>query len=50
MKIGIYGQFYHENAGTYINQLLELLQEEKVEVIIERNFLDLINKNKSVTG
>ncbi len=50
MKIGIYGQFYHENAGTYINQLLELLQQEKVDVVIERNFLDLINKNKSVTG
>ncbi|WBL21982.1 NAD kinase [Zunongwangia sp. HRR-M8] len=50
MKIGIYGQFYHENAGTYINQLLELLQEQKVEVIIERYFLELINKNQSVTG
>ena len=50
MKIGIYGQFYHENAGTYINQLLELLREEKVDVFIERNFLDLINKNKSITG
>ncbi|MCL6216826.1 NAD kinase [Zunongwangia pacifica] len=50
MKIGIYGQFYHENAGTYINQLLELLKEEKVDVVIERNFLDLINKNKSITG
>ncbi|MDN3596306.1 NAD kinase [Zunongwangia endophytica] len=50
MKIGIYGQFYHENAGTYINQLLELLQEQKVEVIIESYFLELINKNQSVTG
>ncbi|MDT0686254.1 NAD kinase [Autumnicola psychrophila] len=48
MKIGIYGQFYHTNAGKYIGQLLELLDRENVEVIIEENFLDLINQNKTI--
>ncbi|MDT0648814.1 NAD kinase [Autumnicola edwardsiae] len=48
MKIGIYGQFYHANAGKYIAQLLELLDQENVEVIIEENFLDLINKNETI--
>ncbi|MDT0675030.1 NAD kinase [Autumnicola musiva] len=48
MKIGIYGQFYHANAGKYISQLLELLDRENVEVIIEEHFLDLINKNETI--
>ncbi|MDT0647886.1 NAD kinase [Zunongwangia sp. F260] len=48
MKIGIYGQFYHTNAGKYIGQLLELLDRENVEVIIEENFLDLINQNETI--
>ena len=48
MKIGIYGQFYHQNAGKYIAELLELLDRENVEVLIEENFLDLINLNKTI--
>jgi len=43
MKIGIYGQFYHENSGIYIQQLLETLDKNNIEVIIEKNFLKLIN-------
>lgn len=50
MKIGIYGQFYHENAEQYINQLLELLKEEQVHIVIEEDFLGLINHNKSIKG
>ncbi|WP_373057920.1 NAD kinase [Zunongwangia sp. H14] len=48
MKIGIYGQFYHANAGKYIGQLLELLDKENIQVIIEEHFLDLINKNETI--
>ena len=48
MKIGIYGQFYHENAGFYIGQLLELLDQKKVEVLIEEDFLQLIHDNKTI--
>lgn len=48
MKIGIYGQFYHQNAGKFIAELLEMLDRENVEVLIEENFLDLINLNKTI--
>ncbi|WP_372917889.1 NAD kinase [Salegentibacter sp.] len=48
MKIGIYGQFYHTNAGEYIGQLLELLDNENVKVIIEEKFFELIKLNKTV--
>lgn len=48
MKIGIYGQFYHQEAGRYIQQLLDILDEKKIEVIIEKNFLDLIHENDAI--
>ncbi|MGY5849028.1 NAD kinase [Salegentibacter sp. F14] len=48
MKIGIYGQFYHTNAGEYIGQLLELLDNENVKVIIEEKFFQLIKLNETV--
>lgn len=48
MKVGIYGQFYHTNAGIYIGQLLELLKRENIKVVIEENFLDLIHLNKTI--
>jgi NAD+ kinase len=48
MKIGIYGQFYHENAAYYIGQLLSLLDQKNVEVLIEENFLGLIHSNNSI--
>lgn len=48
MKVGIYGQFYHTNAGKYIAQLLGLLRQNKVEVVIEENFLKLIELNKTI--
>jgi len=48
MKVGIYGQFYHENSGKYIQELLELLDEHSADVVIEKNFLDLIHQHKSI--
>ncbi|HKL35100.1 MAG TPA: NAD kinase [Salegentibacter sp.] len=48
MKVGIYGQFYHTNAGTYIAQLLELLKRENINVVIEKDFLKLIHLNKTI--
>jgi NAD+ kinase len=48
MKVGIYGQFYHENSGVYIEELLHILDQENIEVVIEKNFLDLIHLNKTI--
>ncbi|QQX77942.1 MULTISPECIES: NAD kinase [Aequorivita] len=49
MKIGIYGQFYHENSEIYIQMLLDALQKKEAEVVIEENFLGIINKNQDIT-
>ncbi len=49
MKIGIYGQFYHENSEVYIQMLLDALQERAAEVLIEVNFLAIIQKNQDIT-
>lgn len=49
MKVGIYGQFYHKDAGKSIEELLNALDRENIEVVIEKNFLALIHLNKTVT-
>lgn len=48
MKIGIYGQFYHKEAGQYVQQLLDILDKKSIEVIIEKNFLKLIHENDTI--
>lgn len=48
MKIGIYGQFYHKEAGRYIQELLDILDQKHIEVIIEKNFLKLIHENDTI--
>ncbi len=50
MKIGIYGQFYHENSETYIQHILSALQQKNIEVLIEENFLEIINQNDEITN
>lgn len=47
-KVGIYGQFYHANSESYIEELLNVLEEEEVQVVIEEDFLKLIDENKSI--
>jgi NAD+ kinase len=49
MKIGIYGQFYHENSESYIQLILNALQNKKVEIVIEKNFLDILSKHQDVS-
>jgi len=48
MKVGIYGQFYHQEAGRYVQQLLDILGKKQIEVIIEKNFLNLIKVNDEI--
>ncbi len=47
-KVGIYGQFYHANSELYIEELLNVLDRKDVEVCIEKEFLRLIDENKSI--
>ena len=49
MKVGIYGQFYHEGSGEYIQELLDLLHKAKIEVIFEKIFLEIIRENKDIS-
>lgn len=49
MKIGIYGQFYHENSEIYVQLLLDALQKKAAQVLIEERFLEIINRNKEIT-
>lgn len=49
MKIGIYGQFYHENSETYIKIILETLQENDLTLFIEENFLEILSAHDSIS-
>lgn len=49
MKVGIYGQFYQEDSGEYIQELLHDLDKENIEVVIEKDFLELVKKNKDIS-
>lgn len=48
LKIGIYGQFYHKNSGTYIQAVLEGLREANAQIVVETNFLQLIKDNQEI--
>ncbi|MGS2762155.1 NAD kinase [Sinomicrobium sp. M5D2P9] len=42
MKVGVFGQFYHDDSEEYVLTLLEVLDEKGIEVIIEAKYLELI--------
>lgn len=48
-KVGIYGQFYHENSEIYIQHILDALQKKDIEIVIEENFLTILQKQKEIT-
>jgi len=50
MKIGIYGQFYHEHAENYIQFLLDALQKYDAEVCIEVDFLEIIKSHHEISN
>ncbi|RNL77901.1 NAD kinase [Sinomicrobium pectinilyticum] len=42
MKVGVFGQFYHDGSEEYVLTLLEVLGEKGIEVIVEAKYLELI--------
>ncbi|GLB50647.1 NAD kinase [Neptunitalea lumnitzerae] len=44
MKIGIYGQYYHDNSATYVAELLEILEHKNVDFIIKEDYLQLLRQ------
>ncbi|MEM7087383.1 MAG: NAD kinase [Bacteroidota bacterium] len=50
MKIGIYGQFYHEHSENYIQFILDALQNYDAEVYIEANFLEIIKSQEGMSS
>lgn len=46
LKIGIYGQYYHENSEKSIKQIFDVLRQRNVAVFIEENFMKLTRRNK----
>lgn len=45
MKVGVYGQFYHEGSDVCVEHLLEQLQKRGAEIFIESAYLKILNKH-----
>ncbi len=50
MKIAIYGQYYKKEFSKYLENLLETLANYNIEVIIEADFYELINKGQNLVN
>src|SRR5699024_5785119 len=48
LKVGIYGQYYHEDSENSIKQIFNVLQQRNVSIYIEENFLKLTKENKQM--
>ena len=40
MKVGVYGQSNNDITKKYINLLVDILQENKIKIFIEKKFFD----------
>ena len=48
MKVAIYGQYYQNSTEPIINDIFVFFNKNKVEMIIESNFLTMLNEKKIV--
>lgn len=48
MKVGIFGQFYHEHSEQHIQLFLDALKKTDAEVAVEKNFLELIKHHDGI--
>ncbi|NLN24797.1 MAG: NAD kinase [Bacteroidetes bacterium] len=48
MKVGIYGQFYHQNTEKYLHILLEALSKKGASIFIEKNFYDILKQRDTI--
>ena len=49
MKVGIYGQFYHQDSGEYITYLLDNLHQFGVEIFVEKKFYRIFSSKLKIT-
>lgn len=49
MKVGIYGQFYHQDSGEYITYLLDNLHQFGVEIFVEKKFYKIFSSKLKIT-
>ncbi|MFK7813636.1 MAG: NAD kinase [Maribacter sp.] len=50
MKVAIYGQTYQDNALDYVVELIDELQKVNAEIVIEKNFFQLLSKNRNTSS
>ena len=48
MKVGIFGQFYHQYTEHYLQVLLKALNTKGADIYIEKDFLELLRENPDI--
>ncbi|MFV5694657.1 NAD kinase [Flavobacterium sp. LB3P122] len=48
MKVAIYGQYYQNSTEPIINDIFNFFNKNSVEMIIESNFLSMVNEKKII--
>lgn len=48
MKIAIYGQYYQNSTEPIIKDIFLFFNKRNIEIVIESNFLTLIQEKKSL--
>jgi NAD+ kinase len=48
MKIGIFGHYYKKDASKYIEELLQVLEDNNVDVVIEEQFCSFIEEQNNL--
>ncbi len=46
MKVAIYGQYYQNSTEPIIKDIFVFFHKNKVEMVIESNFLNILNEKK----
>ncbi len=49
MKIGVYGQFYHQDSEIYIQCILDVLQNKNIDIVVEEVVLKNKRKQKDIS-
>lgn len=49
MKIGIYGQYYHDNSAGYVKELLDTLEAKNIDFVIKQDYLKLLSQEITLT-
>lgn len=50
MKVAIFGQAFYPDSAKYLNQIIKVFEDRKIDYVFEKQYLDLIIKNHNFSN